>query len=352
MTAKRFPSRRSTRSVTLAEVAAHAGVSAQTVSRAIRQPGLVSEATVERVLASIRATGYVPNLAASHLASNRSNAIAVLIPTVSASVFADMVQGLDQALSPRGYHLLIGTTGYRLDREEEVLRAFLGRRPDGIVLAGTVHTEAARGLLAAARIPVIETWELAQDPVDSVVGFSNHAAMSALMDHVCRLGYRRPVLAGQFPPGDVRALRRRAAFEEDVARQLPDAPLRVFEMTGENSSLAIGADLFERVRREAPDADLVMFTSDAFAAGAILAANRRGIRVPHELGITGFGGYDLGAHVSPQLATVSVPSAAIGERAGHALIERIGANGRMGEPVTIDVGYTLVPGESVAHRGT
>ncbi|UOQ58039.1 LacI family DNA-binding transcriptional regulator [Leucobacter allii] len=345
--AGRRASRRSTRSVTLAEVAEHAGVSPQTVSRAIRTPDVVSEDTLERVQASIRATGYVPNLAASNLASNRSNTIAVLIPAVSASVFADTVQGLDSVLAPHGYHLFIGTTEYSLQQEEATLRALLGRRPDGVVLVGTEHTPEAQALLAAARVPVVESWELTQHPVDSVVGFSNYAAMSALFEHVHALGYRCPVLAGQFAGGDVRALRRRAAFEDGMRRLYPGVPVRILDSGAAGVSLDAGRDLFRQVRSELPRADLIMFASDVFATGATLEAVRSGVAIPGELGITGFGGFEVGRHLVPQLTTMAIPSRRIGEEAGRVLLERIAAGGRQtGEARIVDVGHTLVLGES------
>lgn len=347
--AQKRTTRRSTRSVTLAEVAAHAGVSPQTVSRTIRRPELVSEDTVERVRASISATGYVPNLAASNLASNRSNTIAVLLPAVSASVFAETVQGLDHVLAPHGFHLFIGTTEYSLEQEEEVLRAFLGRRPDGIVLAGTVHTPVARAMLEAAQVPVVESWELTADPVDAVVGFSNYAAMTALFEHVHQLGYRFPVLAGQFSEGDVRALRRRAAFEDAMQRLCPDVPVRVFEAGDAGVSMEAGREMLGKVRQQEPKADVIMFTSDVFAAGAILDAQRTKIAIPDAIGITGFGGFELGRHLVPSLTTVSVPSRRIGEEAGRVLLERIAAR-RPETSTIVDVGFALIPGESAASR--
>src|SRR5690625_4071963 len=116
---------------------------------------MVSEHTLERVQESIAATGYVPNLAASNLASNRSNTIAVLLPAISSSVFADTVHALDQVLAAERFHIFIGTTGYSLEQEEELLRTLLGRRPDGIFLVGTEHTPRARKLLRSANVPVV-----------------------------------------------------------------------------------------------------------------------------------------------------------------------------------------------------
>lgn len=348
--AEKRTSRRSTRSVTLSEVAQHAGVSSQTVSRAIRQPGLVSEDTLERVQQSIRETGYVPNLAASHLASNRSNTIAALIPAVSASIFAETIQGLDSVMAPHGYHIFIGITEYSQEQEEEMLRALLGRRPDGILLVGTEHTAGARALLSAAHVPIVESWELAEDPVDSVVGYSNYDAMMELLEHVHSLGYRFPVLGGHFSTGDARALRRRAAFEDGMRRLYRDLEVHVLDCGDAGVSMDAGADMLHRVRQEVPEADLIMFSSDVFATGAVFEAMRSGVDVPGELGVTGFGGFAMGQHLVPSLTTVFVPSREIGEEAGRVLLERIeGVASGAGSRV-VDLGHTLLPGESTAPR--
>lgn len=343
-------SRRSTRSVTLSDVATHAGVSPQTVSRALRTPDMVSEDTLDRVKASIAEIGYVPNLAASHLASNRSNTIAVLIPAISSSVFAATVQGLDSVLSRRGYHLFIGHTGYSLKQEEELLRAFLGRRPDGIVVAGTDHTPEAQAMLNAANVPIVETWELTEHPIDSVVGYSNYAAMSALFEHVRELGYRFPVLAGQFAGGDVRALRRRAAFEDGMRRLYPGVPIRILDSGSQGVSMDAGRELFRRVRNEHPDADVIMFSSDVFASGALLEAIQTGVSVPGEIGITGFGGFELSSQITPGLTTIEIPSTRIGEEAARVLLERIDSKQPPKAPYVVDVGYELIPGGSAVSR--
>src|SRR5699024_5016619 len=155
--------------------------------------------------------------------------LADLIPAVSSSVFAETIQGIDSVLAPQGYHLFIGTTEYDLHEEETMLRALLGRRPDGVVLVGTEHTSNAHTLLATAGVPLVETWELADEPIDSVVGFSNYEAMGTLFDYAADLGYKYPILAGRFSGDDGRALSRRKAFEDGMQRRYPDKPVRVIE---------------------------------------------------------------------------------------------------------------------------
>ncbi|OLT06586.1 hypothetical protein BJF90_16075 [Pseudonocardia sp. CNS-004] len=93
-----------------------------------------------------------------------------------------------------------------------------------------------------------------------------------------------------------------------------------------------------------PDADAMVFASDVFSSGALLACTRRGIPVPDRLAITGFGDSDIAAHLVPSLTTVAVPTKKIGALAGSLLLERM-----QRRPVTEkvrDVGFRLVPRES------
>lgn len=331
--------RRSTNSVTLSDVAAHAGVSPQTVSRAIRSPDLVSPHTLDIVKRSIAQTGYVPNLAASNLASNRSMTVAAFVPSVSYSVFADTIHGLDAVLSPKGYHLFIGSTEYDRDREEELIRAFLGRRPDGIVVVGTEHTPAARTLLANANVPVIETWGWTDTPIDSLVGFSNRDASAALVDYARERGYRHPTFGGWLTGMDSRAYERQLAFEQRVRELFPGEAIRVVDAGTNGSSIEAGRALLDHTLREYPETDVLMCASDIFATGALLEAHSRGIAVPGELAICGFGDFELSRHLTTPLTTVTTPNLEIGRRAGELLLNRM--LGETTEPTALDLGFSL-----------
>jgi LacI family gluconate utilization system Gnt-I transcriptional repressor len=338
------PSRRSTNSVTLEDVARHAQVSPQTVSRSIRTPELVSEFTLERVRNSISETGYVPNLAASNLASNRSMTVAAIVPAVSASVFADALQGLEDVLAPEGYQLFIGSTSYRPGHEEELVRAFLGRRPDGIFIVGTAHSADTDHLLRESKVPVVEAWDLSEHPIDSVVGFSNSAAIRALVEFAHDKGYRHPAFAGSFQTGDFRALARRASFEAAVAEFFTDEPVRVVDSGTSTVDYDTGRRLLLEARAAHPETDVLMFASDVFAAGAVLECARQGISVPGEIAITGFGDFEIGRHLVPTLTTVAVPNRQIGTIAGEMLLARM--TGRSRDTSEIDLGFSVVARES------
>ncbi|WP_243075850.1 LacI family DNA-binding transcriptional regulator [Microbacterium sp. SS28] len=336
--------RRNTRTVTLDEVAALAGVSPSTVSRAIRDPEQVSVAAYEAVMRAVEATNYVPNRAASNLASNRSGTVAAVMPAMSYSVFADTVHGLEAELSAAGVQLFLGTSGYDEEREEQVVRAFLGRRPDGIVMVGASHTAGTREMLRRARIPVIETWDWSDDPIDSLVGFSNGAAFAAIVEYVVEAGYRHPTFAGWLTGADSRARARRDGFEATLRRLLPDELARVLDTGSRGISVEAGGWLLAEALEQHPETDVLVCASDIFATGAVLEAQRRGLDVPRDIAITGFGDFEISRYLHPALTTVQTPNNSIGRRAGELILERIAEPDAA--PVSIDLGFTLVVRES------
>src|SRR5215469_6775502 len=132
-------SRRTSGAVTLHDVARLAGVAPITASRAVNTPSQVSKEVLEKVRDAIARTGYVPNRLAGGLASARSRLVAAVVPTISGPVFQNTVQALTQTLADSGYQLMLGQSGYENNREDALLDAIIGRRPDGIVLTGIMH---------------------------------------------------------------------------------------------------------------------------------------------------------------------------------------------------------------------
>ena len=205
---ERFPRprrRKGSGAVTLRDVAQLAGVAPITASRALNTPSQVSPEVLGRVTEAVRQTGYVPNLLAGALSSMKSRMVGVAVPTIAGPVFLDTVQSLTEALFEAGYQVLLGQTGYDNAREDAWLEAMIGRRPDGLVLTGTSHSEQARTRLRAAGVPVVETWDQSDDPIDMLVGFSHVEVGRKVAAYLHERGYRR--LAG-VAGSDERAMRR------------------------------------------------------------------------------------------------------------------------------------------------
>ena len=331
--------RRGSGGITLSDVAKLAGVSAITVSRALNTPDLVSADTLQRVRDAVARTGYVPNLLAGGLASNRSRLVAALIPTIAGSVFLETVQALTDTLAKAGCQLMLGQSGYDGAREDALIDAIIGRRPDGIVLTGLLRSPEGRRRLAASRIPVVETWDLSPTPIDMLVGFSHEKVGAQAADYLHKKGHRRPAIV---TADDHRAGQRRRGFEARMrelgVRKLPACVVAAPSTLGNGR-----AGLAELLARD-PKIDAVFCSSDVLAHGVITEASARGVRLPRDLAVMGFGNLDFAAHIHPALTTVEVDGAAIGQQAARFILDRV--EGRNPGPLVRDIGFSIVPRES------
>lgn len=328
-------------SITLIDVAKVAGVSPITVSRALHRPEVVSKEAREKVLDAVRKTGYVSNMLAGGLASNKSRLVAIFLPTIANSIFADTVQALMDRLTQAGYQTLLGLTGYSAEQEEKLLEAVLGRRPDGIVLTGTLHTESSRLRLAQAGIPVVEAWDLSESPLDMLVGFSHERVGEATAHHLLGKGYRRFSVV---TISDPRGLRRCNSLIGELERQgQGDVPMAVLPAPATLETGRLGLrQLFEQ--QAAPE--IVVCSSDTIAQGVLAEAAARGLRVPQDLAVMGFGDLSSAAQVFPALSTVRVDGGRIGEQAAQALLDRFSYPGGSADPVRVDTGFSFIDRES------
>lgn len=331
--------RLNSQSVTMIDVARIAGVSAQTVSRVLSAPETVSPQRRELVQAAIRKTNYVHNAVASNLASSRSRTVAAIIPLISNSIFANTVQGLTQELLPMGYQVIIGITEYDSAKEEDIVRSILGRRPHGVFMIGTHHSGTTRKLLEDAGVPVVESWDWVTNPIDCLVGFSNRQALLDLLAHLAQSGYRNPVFCGVVTEGDNRAEERLKGFNHGLKTLFGHRGKRQVLLHEPIYTMAMGRTFLHEARTQYPDADVLVFTSDVFAAGAMLEAQRQGLRVPQDIAISGFGGYEFASETNPSLTTVSIPATEIGASAARLIINR--TEGERKRRIKVDIQLTI-----------
>jgi len=331
--------RRGTGAVTLRQVAEIAGVAPITASRVINTPEQVSPEVRERVLQAVRQTGYVPNLLAGGLASAKSRMVAAVVPNLAVSVFLDTVQTLNDALFARGYQLMLGQTGYATEREDALLEAIIGRRPDGIVVTGVVHAPEARQRLLASGIPVVETWDLSDDPIDMAVGFSHAAIGQQVCDYLRTRGRQR---LGLITAHDERALRRARSFAAQAqAAGLP--PVAVVDV-GDSRTLHSGRTGLARLLVDHPDLDAVFCSSDLLAMGAVTEAQCQGRRVPDDVAVVGFGDFAFVADTVPSITSVHINGSRIGQLAADYLMAR--AEGRPTGERVVDVGFSITERDS------
>lgn len=303
---------------TMADVGLRAGVSAMTVSRALKPGSTVSKETRARILAATEELGYVLDQSAGGLSSKRTGFIAAIVPSINNSNFADTARGITDALDGTGLQLLLGYTDYSVEQEEKLIESMLRRRPEGIILTGGRHTVRARKMLKGAGIPVVETWDVPVEPIDQVVGFSNEEAMALLVRKLAEKGYKRFGYIGGTTERDTRGSQRRRGFQRALTDLgLPDD--RTISFGVPPISVEQGGQAVVSMLARWPDTQVVICVSDLSAFGALMECQRRGLRVPEDVAIAGFGNYEIAACCHPRITSVDVECYEIGRRAATRL---------------------------------
>lgn len=341
------------RPATIRDVAAAASVSRMSVTRYFSQPDLLRPQTRAQIRAAVEELGYSPNPAAASLNTRRSGLIAMILPVLTNGNFAVIAQGLSESLIGSGHHLLIAYDQYSLEQESQLVRALIARRADAIVLTGTAHDPETREMLTAADIPVVEVADLADDAIDMMVGFSNYEVGQIAARHLIELGHRTIAAIGVASPPDGD----RAALRDHRGENRLQGFAAALEAAGLRSDLVErfgpppmtydgGAGAFARILDRAPEITAVFAVSDLAAFGIDIECRRRGIAIPADLSIVGFGDFDGAAQMVPPLTTIFVDFHEMGYRAGQLALATLAANRKRPPGARIDLGIRLIERQS------
>ncbi|MCT8158664.1 LacI family DNA-binding transcriptional regulator [Pseudoruegeria sp. SHC-113] len=325
--------------MTLKDVSKASGLSLITVSRALRQPETVHADTRAKIQATIDELGYIPNLAARSLVSQRSDMIGVVVPILASSLFADFAEGVSKTLEPHGQRMLLAVSNWSPEKEEEAIRTFIARQADGIILTGFSHTEATRKLLERFPGPVVEAWNKRDGVIDTAVGFDNHAAAVEMTQYLIGKGYREIVMVGGSSINNDQAADRTRGFVEamkSAGREVRSDTIVEFENP---ATIESGGPILQSLMARPRKPDAVFFLAELPAQGAMLWALSHGISVPQDVAIAGFGDLSLSALLPVPMTTVQILGRDIGEQAATKTLARL--QGAESDHAVLDVGYTL-----------
>ncbi|QIG49768.1 LacI family DNA-binding transcriptional regulator [Nordella sp. HKS 07] len=322
----------------LSDVAARAGVSAVTVSRALRRPEMVSPQLRERIDAAIRDLAYIPNRAASILASSRSNVIGVVVSSLTNGVFADYLRALHDMFQPAGFQVMVLNSRYSPLEEEKAIVTLLGQRPEALILADVDQTPYARELLEHAGIPIVQTMGLTDTPIDINIGISQYEAGGLATRHLIDLGHRRiGTLAARL---DSRT-RNRVAGYTDAMKAAGYFDETLLELSPRPSTVRQGGELFSVLLARRPDLEAVFCANDDLALGALFECARRGVKVPEEMSVVGFNDLEFAASSCPALTTIAVPRHEMGRLSAEIVLEITRGSGMRPKKTRIDLGFKL-----------
>lgn len=323
---------------TLHDVAASAGVSTATVSRVLNFPDKVAPATRDKVQSAIADLGYSPNFGAKVMAARRTNTIGAIIPTMENAIFARGLQAFQEELRLHGFTMLVASTSYQPDIEEEQIRALVARGADALLLIGHARSAEIYQFLEAQGIPTLITWAFDKNAPRPSVGFDNQAAMHMMAKEVLANGHKTIAMISAPTADNDRASARLQGVKAAMAETgLDPANLQIIE-TG--YAIENGAIAFGQLMQRSPRPTAVLCGNDVLAVGALRQAHQMDIAVPGAVSIVGFDDIELAQITYPPLTTVHVPHKQMGRTAAQTLVKMVQQR-TVAKAVALDVSLVL-----------
>ncbi|MGQ7844495.1 LacI family DNA-binding transcriptional regulator [Granulosicoccus sp. 3-233] len=329
-------------SPTIEDVARAAGVSTATISRSINNPEKVAQSTLTRIQNVIRELGYTPHSGGRTLASNRSNTVGAIIPTMANAMFASGLQSFQEELSTAGVTLLVASSGYDGRHEFSQIQSLITHGADGLLLIGAERLPETREFLRLRQIPCVISWCYKPDSPLLFAGFSNHKAAYAMAVEVLKQGHRNIAMIAGISQGNDRAANRIKGVTQAIRDYGQGA--RLLDVVEARYAQNEGGDAFERLMSRADAPTAIICGNDVLAAGAIVRARKAGVGIPDDVSITGFDDIDLATTVHPALTTVRVPQRRMGRSAARLLLELLTTDHR---PESIEFETEIMHRESL-----
>lgn len=315
----------STRSVSVKDVAAAAGVSLGTVSNVMNRPDIVSASTRDHVLAVIEQLGFVRNNAARQLRAGTNLSVGMIVLDVRNPFFTDVAQGVETRLGEHRRPLILGNSAQDPERESMYLDLFEEQRVSGLLI-----TPVGRVL---PRLRRLRERGIAVVVVDRRVGSREFTSISVddkrggrlAAEHLVATGRRRIAFVGG--PHTLNQVKHRLRGAEEVVDAARGARLTFVETTAMDA--AAGSRAAEELLALSPRArpDAILAANDLVALGALQALTLAGMRVPDDVALIGYDDIDFAASAAIPLSSVRQPRDQLGSLAADMLLELIGNPG-------------------------
>jgi DNA-binding LacI/PurR family transcriptional regulator len=312
---------------TLEQVARRAGVSRATVSRVVNGSTRVAAPIREQVHRAVAELGYVPNLAARSLVTQRTDSIALILPETTTRVFSDdqffpgIIRGVSQQLEAADKQLVLMLVGSVAAHERAEAYA-TGGHVDGVLFASVHGADPLPELLARSGVPVVCSGRPMGRSKVPYVDVDQKGGVAAAVAHLLERGRRRiATIAG--PQDMVAGLDRLAAYRQALAGSDRRSIVAVGDFTRESGVVAM-----RQLLADDPSLDAVFVASDLMAHGALRALRDAGRRVPEDVAVVGFDDIEMARYTDPPLSTVRQPIEEIGHTLARQLLRLLA-----GEPV-------------------
>ena len=304
--------------VTIKDIAKAAGVSHSTVSRALQGSSLISEETTRHIQETAQKLGYLPSAAARSLKTNRSQALGVIVSNIDDPYFSEILQGVEEVAQGNNYSLFMAASQQDPERESAIVQAMRQHRVDGVIICSTTFSDEQSRHFSKYDIPIVVVNNQAAEDYRYSIYHDDVDGSRQLTRHLIELGHRRIAYLGNSRSGRT-TLDRLAGFRLEMeSNGLPVPANSIHEIPGSEPEKAAAAVDYFLGLPEPPTA-LVCF-NDMMAIGILKDLQKRGIRVPQEISITGFDNIVFSNYTNPPLTTFDQPKRFIGQKAAELIL--------------------------------
>ncbi len=312
--------------VSIKDIAKAAGVSYSTVSRALNNSPLISQAVRDHVQEIARSMGYTPNALAQSLQSQQTNSVGLVITTIADPFFADIVHGVEERAKKTGVSVFLATSNNDPEEEIRIIETFSRRRVDGVIVASSRIGPDYAARLGQIRIPVILVNAEADEEQNNLftVSVNDFLGASQAVQHLIDLGHRkigylgvsnRPASNKSRMDGYLDTLKR-----NNIVVQSEWICINQEQSSGALSlDISIGKQLAGQILQT--DVSAVFCYCDTVAAGVYQACQKSGVSIPDDLSIIGFDDNTISEIIHPALSTIHQPKKEIGEIAMNMLLD-------------------------------
>ncbi len=297
-------------------IAEHTNLSVATISRVLNDAQNVRPETRERVHKAFAELGFRPNPAARALSTSRTRTIGAVVPTLSNSIFARFLDGVEQEMALHGYAVVIATAENGRAQEFQRVREMINLGAEGIIITGATHDPGLLDLVHQQSLPTVCISIYRPDFELPTIGYDNELLARDAVNFLRSLGHERlAVLHG--PPEENDRTQMRLKGARDAAEGL------AVSFSGSSLDVIGGAEAARKVLEGASKPTALLCLSDVLALGAFFELARAGIKVPEEMSVMGFDDLDWAAVSEPRLTSISLPTTRMGRKAALALVEKL-----------------------------
>jgi LacI family transcriptional regulator len=335
------------RRVTIKDIAREAGVSPQTVSRAINNKGEIRLQTQERILRIAERLGYRPNSIARSLATRRTQNVGLVVSDVSNPFFAGVARGIQDAAHLARYNTFLCNTDENPERERSAIQSLEAQRVDGLILCSSRLSDRELIRLADRYQPLVLVNRRIDHPQTGCVLVDDARGAHEAVDYLLQIGHRQVgLLAGPETSHSGRE-RKRGCYEALQAHGVTlDPTWEIYCPPQVEGGQAAALQLLQR----APELTALFAYNDLVAIGALRACAQLSLEVPRDCSVMGCDDIPLAALVSPALTTVHIPQYDLGQQAMGLLLEMMGDDDGHPEPIVLSPHLVLRDSAGISAR--